>query len=176
MRKVTAKLLSDCGYQVDAVEDGHAAWHSLQLNHYDLLITDNNMPKFTGVELIKKVRAARMDLPIIMATGAAPEEHFAQDPSLQPTAILLKPYLFKVLLETVGAVLRAAAPIAMPRLCLTGSQEKTSGRQLALQSPRGAAQPNAITLLIRGKSDYSEDRITFSRLDAAKAPGKARSS
>jgi len=168
VRRVHTKVLIDCGYQVDAADDGEAAWQTLQSNSYDLLITDNDMPRVTGVELIKKVRAARMALPIIMATGAEPEEDLTQHPSLQPAAILLKPYTFKALLGTVGAVLRAAAPIVMLQLCLTGSlnaQEKTSDRQSAIQSPDSAAQPNAITISVRGKCDYSEDGVTFSRLE-----------
>lgn len=168
VRRVHTKVLSDYGYQVDAADDGEAAWRTLQCNSYDLLITDNDMPKVTGVELIKKVRAARMDLPIIMATGAEPEEDLTQHPSLQPAAVLLKPYTFKVLLETVGAVLRVAAPMAVLLLCFTGvlnAQEKTSDRQSALQLPDSASQPSAIALSVRGKCDYSEDGVTFSRLE-----------
>src|SRR5579872_6035789 len=167
MREVTAKTLIDSGYEVDDAEDGHAAWHTLQSKSYDLLITDNNMPKVTGVELIKKVRAARMDVPIIMTTSAEPEEEFTRLPSIRPTAVLLKPFTSKVLLETVGAVLRVAVAIVMLQLCHTGvvnAQEVTSDRQSALQSA-DSPQPNAITLSVRGKCDYSEDGVTFSRLE-----------
>ena len=38
----------------------HGAWHILKINNYDLLITDQNMPKVSGVELVRKLRAARM--------------------------------------------------------------------------------------------------------------------
>ena len=41
-------------------------------NHYDLLITDNSMPKVTGIELLKKIHTANLALPVIMATGISP--------------------------------------------------------------------------------------------------------
>ena len=126
------------------------------------------MPKVTGVELIKKVRAARLALPIIMATGVAPADGLGEPSSLQPAAVLLKPFTFRVLLETVGAVLRVATPIVMLQLCLTGSlnaQERTADRQSPLQSADSPAQPDAITLSVRGKCDYSEDGVKFSSLE-----------
>jgi DNA-binding response OmpR family regulator len=48
-------VLIDAGYQVDVAEDGATAWAALQLSKYDLLITDQFMPKVSGVELPKKI-------------------------------------------------------------------------------------------------------------------------
>ena len=59
IRRLNAEMLFHSGYQVDAAEDGQAAWAALQLHNYDLVVTDNNMPKMTGVELIKKLQDAR---------------------------------------------------------------------------------------------------------------------
>jgi two-component system alkaline phosphatase synthesis response regulator PhoP len=92
MRNFIAKALIARGYQVDAAEDGAVAWNTLQANTYDLIITDNHMPKVSGVELIEKVRAAGMGLPVIMVTGTDPEDEFTQQPWLRPAATLLKPY------------------------------------------------------------------------------------
>jgi DNA-binding response OmpR family regulator len=62
------EVLTRFGYEVAAANDGAAAWAALDDDSYDLMITDNNMPKLTGVELLRKLRAARMELPVIMAT------------------------------------------------------------------------------------------------------------
>jgi len=107
VRDVTAKLLKRCGYEVDTAEDGAAAWVSLQLNRYHLLITVQNMPKVSGVELLKKLRTARMGLPVIMATAALPRDEFNRFPRTQPDGTLLKPYRVAQLLGTVREVLRA---------------------------------------------------------------------
>lgn len=107
IRRLNVEMLLDSGYHADAAEDGAVAWDTLQLNSYDLLITDHNMPKVSGVELLKKVRSARMALPVIMATGVLPQEGFTRYPWLQPAATLLKPYTVDEMLGTVKKVLRA---------------------------------------------------------------------
>jgi len=106
IRRVNTEILTCSGYQVDAAEDGAAAWDALQLKKYDLIVTDNDMPRVTGVELIQKVQAAGLALPVIMATGALPD--FSRDGSLQPAVTLLKPYTLHELLAAVKKVLRAA--------------------------------------------------------------------
>jgi DNA-binding response OmpR family regulator len=106
--QLNIEVLTRSGYEVDTVQDGVAAWEALNDDSYDLMITDNNMPKLSGVELLKKLRAARMELPIIMATGALPEQEFARSPWLRPAATLVKPYTVGELLRTVKKVLREA--------------------------------------------------------------------
>jgi DNA-binding response OmpR family regulator len=106
--RLNTEILKRSGYDVDTAEDGAAAWDTLQLNNYDLMITDNKMPKLSGVELLKKLQAAGVVLPVIMATGESPEMEFVQFPWLRPGAILSKPYTIAELLGTVKQVLREA--------------------------------------------------------------------
>jgi DNA-binding response OmpR family regulator len=105
IRRLITGTLVDSGYHVDAAENGADAWEALQVKQYDLLITDNNMPKVSGVQLLQKLHAARHALPVIMATAILPEEEFARNPCLEPAATLLKPYALADLLKTVKAVL-----------------------------------------------------------------------
>jgi CheY-like chemotaxis protein len=56
LRKLNAEIFTDVGYAVDVAEDGANAWDALQLHDYHLLVTDNQMPKMSGVELVVKVR------------------------------------------------------------------------------------------------------------------------
>ena len=106
---LNAEVLSTCGYQVEMATDGAAGWTELASGNYDLLITDNKMPKVTGFELIKKVRTARIGIPIIMATGTPPVSEFDSNPLLKPTALLLKPYSISDLLQAVEDVLAKCA-------------------------------------------------------------------
>jgi DNA-binding response OmpR family regulator len=118
LRQLTAEVLIDAGYQVDVAEDGATAWSALQLSKYDLLITDQFMPKLSGVELLKKIHAANMTLPVIMATGFLPTWEFALHPCLQPVKMLLKPYSFQKLLGMVKNVLQRPPVPAMTSRCL----------------------------------------------------------
>jgi two-component system chemotaxis response regulator CheY len=91
---------------VDSAEDGHAGWEALRRSSYDLLITDHNMPKVTGVELVRMVRSARMTLAVVLASGSLPMEELNRDQTLQLAGTLLKPFTCDELLETVEQALR----------------------------------------------------------------------
>ena len=106
IRQLNSKVLILSRYEVDTAEDGDVAWKALQAVNYGLLITDNQMPKVSGIELVKKCRCKRMTLPIILASGAPP----ANTESLQLAAILLKPFTAHQLLKTVKEVMRGQLP------------------------------------------------------------------
>jgi DNA-binding response OmpR family regulator len=108
IREISAEALTSSGYQVDTAEDGARGWEALHASSYDLLITDNNMPKVSGVELVKKLRSARMTLPVVLVSGAIPTEEMNRNPWLQPAATLLKPFTMDELLRTVEGILRTA--------------------------------------------------------------------
>jgi DNA-binding response OmpR family regulator len=107
-RRLNVAILTQAGYEVDAVTDGGAGFDAIRNEYYDLVITDNAMPKVTGIQMLKKLRAAHLSLPVIMATGALPTEEFARNPWLQPDASLLRPYSTDELLRKVAIVLQVA--------------------------------------------------------------------
>jgi DNA-binding response OmpR family regulator len=109
IRQLNTEALTQSGYEVDAAEDGAVAWNALRHTNYDLLITDQRMPRVSGLELLNKLRAARLSLPVIMATGTSPEAEFKRQPWLKPEAVLLKPYTIPELLSLVTEVLHADA-------------------------------------------------------------------
>jgi DNA-binding response OmpR family regulator len=109
IRSLIRAVLLHAGYRVDTAPDGALAWAALQAEPYDLLITDYDMPILTGIDLIRKLRAARIGLPVIMVTGTLPLSELAENPSLQLAAALEKPFDVDELLEAVGKTL--AAPV-----------------------------------------------------------------
>jgi DNA-binding response OmpR family regulator len=109
IRQLSTDLLTRSGFHVDVAEDGAVAWNTLQTNHYDLVVTDHRMPKVSGVQLVKKLRAARMALPVILVSGTLPTEELDRPSCLQLAATLLKPFTADELLLAVTEVLRATA-------------------------------------------------------------------
>ena len=105
--QLSVDLLVDSGYEVDAASDGAAGWKAVRAARYDLIITDNFMPRMTGLEMIEKIRDARMSLPVIMATRSLPTEQFYRKPWLRPDAALERPCSNDVFLFTVKKLLRA---------------------------------------------------------------------
>jgi DNA-binding response OmpR family regulator len=130
LRLLDADVLALPGYHVDAAEDGAAGWEALQANNYNLLITEHSLPKLTGVELVRKLRSARMAVPVVMAAGRLPTHELARNPSLQLAATLLKPFAVDALLDTVKNVLRAT----------------DSPRELIAPLPNWRSQPSAVGL------------------------------
>jgi DNA-binding response OmpR family regulator len=107
-RELHAGALISAGYDVNTAKDGADAWNALNLVTYDLLITDNRMPRVTGMELIKKLRSEDMMMPVILASGTVPAEELKRHPWLLLDATLEKPYTVAQLLEVVKQVLRSA--------------------------------------------------------------------
>lgn len=110
MRQLNSEVLLQSGFLVDTAENGAVAWDTLSARPFDLLVTDHNMPKLTGVELLRKLHAARIVLPVILATGNLPKAELALFPWIKPAATLLKPYTIAQLVGTVKQVLGATSP------------------------------------------------------------------
>ncbi|MEN9749151.1 MAG: hypothetical protein RL149_229 [Actinomycetota bacterium] len=69
LRDMLADALKMQGYGVDVAGDGHAALREIHEGHFDLVITDVNMPKVSGFELLERMRAAGDETPVILLTA-----------------------------------------------------------------------------------------------------------
>jgi CheY-like chemotaxis protein len=105
-RQLSVDVLVSADFEVAAVVDGADAWEALRAKHFDLVITDNKMPRMTGIELIEKLRYTRLPLPVIMATNQLPTLEFERKPWLRPDATLQRPFSNDDLLAAVKKVLR----------------------------------------------------------------------
>jgi DNA-binding response OmpR family regulator len=92
VRQLMVLVLEATGFSVHAVSDGEQAWAALCVESYGLLITDLCMPLLSGLELVERVRAAGMLLPVILASGTFISKQQRLDPRLQLTAVLEKPF------------------------------------------------------------------------------------
>lgn len=70
VRESEGKILQLSGYQVDTAVDGADAWNALQTRTYDLIITDVDMPRLGGIELLKRLREEPRlaNLPVILVS------------------------------------------------------------------------------------------------------------
>ncbi|HWP49808.1 MAG TPA: hybrid sensor histidine kinase/response regulator [Candidatus Limnocylindrales bacterium] len=116
IRKVVSHFLNQAGYTVQVAHDGLEAWNKLNSPHrFDLLITDLEMPKMHGYELIAKVRSKPelQDLPIIVLTSRAGEKHYQKAIALGANDYLVKPFDDRKLLESVQKLLQS--PVTLSR-------------------------------------------------------------
>jgi two-component system sensor histidine kinase and response regulator WspE len=56
VRELERKLLVSRGYHVDVATDGMDAWNAIRTGKYDLLVTDIDMPRMDGIELVRCIR------------------------------------------------------------------------------------------------------------------------
>lgn len=70
VREVERKLLLQCGYEVDIAVDGLDAWNTLRKNSYELIITDVDMPRMNGIELVEQIKADSRysSLPVVIVS------------------------------------------------------------------------------------------------------------
>ena len=57
VREAEKSLLQNHGYDVDVAVDGMDGWNALRASHYDLTVTDVDMPRMNGIELVTKIKA-----------------------------------------------------------------------------------------------------------------------
>ena len=74
-RTMIKNILMNIGYTVDAVLDVSEALVKLKLNHYDLIMTDLNMPDVNGFEFIEKLKNDEMymDIPVLVMSSEPKE-------------------------------------------------------------------------------------------------------
>jgi two-component system OmpR family response regulator/two-component system response regulator QseB len=95
------------GYQVETAYDEEGAWAALQTSQFDLLIIDQFTPLVSGVELLKKIHATGMTLPIIMTTDFSTIVELARHRYLRSVKLIFKPCSFEKLLTMVRQSLAA---------------------------------------------------------------------
>ncbi|MGI8468723.1 MAG: sigma-54-dependent transcriptional regulator [Pyrinomonadaceae bacterium] len=93
LRLVIQKELSRAGHEVEVASDGEAAWHALEARDFDVVLCDINMPRLSGIELLRRLRDKRQNPPeVIMLTGQATVETAIEAMKLGAYDYLTKPY------------------------------------------------------------------------------------
>jgi DNA-binding response OmpR family regulator len=69
IRELLREQLAVSGYDMDEATDGAEAIEKLELGPYDLAILDINMPKKSGLDVLKHIRDRKMKMGVIMLTG-----------------------------------------------------------------------------------------------------------
>lgn len=102
MRKIVTNLLVDVGFAKEKIadaDDGITAQHYLENNEVDFIVTDWNMPKVTGIELLRWVRSheRHKNLPVLMVTAEAKKEQIVEAAQAGVNGYIVKPFNSKTL-------------------------------------------------------------------------------
>ena len=104
VRRFVASVLEKNNYDTVLASDGINALAELKGKSFDIVITDLEMPKMHGYELIEKIRIQKklQDLPIVILTGRAGKKHKDMGIKLGANAFIVKPFKDNDLLSTLN--------------------------------------------------------------------------
>ena len=108
--RVAELALKRIGCEVLTVLDGEQAWKAMQTRRPDILVSDVQMPKMDGIELIQLVRgsAELSDTPILLLTAKGFELSDAEH--VDSCVIVGKPFSPNALARQAYKMLTSAAP------------------------------------------------------------------
>ncbi len=97
MRKIVINILLELGFNashMQEADDGDTALAMLRGGSFDFLITDWNMPRMSGLDLVKTVRkdARLTKLPILMVTAEGKKEQIIMAAKAGANGYILKPF------------------------------------------------------------------------------------
>ena len=134
------KGLKSVGYAVDHADNGVDGLHLALTEPYDTGIIDLMLPELDGLSLIKKLRQAKLNTPILILSAKGSTADRVQGLQTGSDDYLTKPFAFSELVARVQALIRRGSGVAEPS-CLT--LENLSIDLITRQVKRGE---NEITL------------------------------
>lgn len=116
LREQLAKQLRSRGYSVDAAEDGENGLFLGREYPMDLAIVDLGLPKMSGIDLIRELRALQRPFPILILTARDAWQDKVEGLESGADDYLTKPFHNEELMARVNALLRRAAGHSSPVL------------------------------------------------------------
>jgi DNA-binding response OmpR family regulator len=98
------------GFAVDLADNGKTGLQKAQINEYDCLILDLNLPKLDGIEVAKQLRSDGSSVPILMLTARTSQNNINEGLEIGADDYLTKPFDFKELLLRIKAVIKRSTP------------------------------------------------------------------
>jgi putative nucleotidyltransferase with HDIG domain len=103
--EILAALLAHAGFDCQTCSSGKQALEAASQQHYDVIISDLQMPGMTGLELLKEVRARHPHLAFVMATGVNDINIGIQAMKEGADDYVLKPFQLNAVVPTVERAL-----------------------------------------------------------------------
>lgn len=164
-RALTA-ILKHAEYEVDPVLNGTDAYeHLTNDDAIDAAVLDIMMPGMSGLEVLRRVRAAGKRLPIIMLTAKSEISDKVEGLDAGANDYLTKPFAAKELLARIRAITRASTAIDATTLAVGNAKLDCSA--CVLSGPAGEEHlPNREFQLLKLFMEHPGERIPTERLMA----------
>ena len=107
MRRIIKNILRQLGFSnIVEADDGSTAWETLNKDKIDFIISDWNMPKMPGIELLRKVRSSEefAALPFLMVTAEAQQENIIEAVQAKVSNYIVKPFTAETLGQKIDKI------------------------------------------------------------------------
>ncbi|MHC1789263.1 chemotaxis response regulator CheY [Solidesulfovibrio sp.] len=107
MRRIIKNILRQLGFNnIIEADDGSTAWETLNKDKIDFIISDWNMPKMPGIELLRKVRSSEefAALPFLMVTAEAQQENIIEAVQAKVSNYIVKPFTAETLGQKIDKI------------------------------------------------------------------------
>jgi two-component system chemotaxis response regulator CheY len=107
MRRIIKNILTQLGFKnIIEADDGTTALNVLKTEKIGLIVSDWNMPKMTGLDLLKAVRAdaAMATTPFIMVTAEAQQDNIILAVKAKVSQYIVKPFTAETLSEKLNKI------------------------------------------------------------------------
>lgn len=114
--------LADAGYEPLQACNGLEALEVLEAKHVDLIVLDIMMPKMDGYELLKQIRQAGMDMPVLLVTAKQALPDKKKGFLLGADDYMVKPFEEEEMLLRIAALLRRAKILTERKLTVGNTE------------------------------------------------------
>ena len=160
--------LVESGFVVDLARDGHDGLHYALTENYDLIILDVMLPGLDGWSILKQIRQANKEMPVLFLTARDQVDDRVRGLELGADDYLVKPFAFSELLARVRTLLRRGTKIKEPdflraadlELDLLKRRVSRSGKRIELTAKEFAL----LELLLRRKGEILPRSLIASQI------------
>jgi DNA-binding response OmpR family regulator len=142
-----SRALQREGHEVLVVGDGYSALSCASHQRVDLLVLDLGLPGMDGLDVCRRLRKTRSDLPVLMLTARTDEVDFVVGLDAGADDYVAKPFRLAELLARVRALLRRSVPETPDALEAGGVRMDLAGRRVLIEGAEIALANKEFELL-----------------------------
>jgi len=140
--------LAGAGFTVEHAPNGPVADYLVSKQHFDIVILDLGLPMMDGLTVLKKIRAAKPDLPVVVLTALDKLDSRVAGLNAGADDYITKPFDFPELEARLHAVLRRSKlGAANAQVAVGGLEFDRSARRAVIQGEPIELSPRESTLL-----------------------------
>jgi len=111
-----AQVLKAAGMVVDITDTGEEACDLVKFYDYDIVLLDLMLPDMDGYEVVRRMRSARIDTPVVILSGLCRPQAKVKALALGADDFITKPFDTDELLARIRAVVRRSKGFSHPML------------------------------------------------------------